>query len=158
MARGVNKVMLIGNLGQDPEVRYTPSGSAVCNLSLATTRSWKNRETGENREETEWHRLVLFGRTAEVASEYLKKGSQIYVEGRLQTRKWQDQSGNDRYSTEVVVNDMQMLGGRAGGNTARMDAGPPGGAPGGGGPRREPSGQPSGGGGAGDNLDDDIPF
>ncbi len=122
MARGVNKAILIGNLGQDPEVRYTSKGSAVCNLSLATTESWKNRETGERQEETEWHRLVFFGRLAEIVGEYLHKGSQIYVEGRLQTRKWQDQAGNDRYNTEIVVSDMQILGRRTGGdNTAHYD-------------------------------------
>lgn len=121
MTRGVNKAILIGNLGQDPEVRYTAKGSAVCNLSLATTESWKNRETGERQEETEWHRLVFFGRLAEIVGEYLHKGSQIYVEGRLQTRKWQDQAGNDRYNTEIVVSDMQILGRRTGGDTAHYD-------------------------------------
>lgn len=121
MVRGVNKAILIGNLGQDPEVRYTAKGSAVCNLSLATTESWKNRETGERQEETEWHRLVFFGRLAEIVGEYLRKGSQIYVEGRLQTRKWQDQSGNDRNNTEIVVSDMQILGRRTSGDTAHYD-------------------------------------
>ena len=105
MARGVNKVILIGNLGQDPEIRYTPSQSAVCNVPMATTTSWKDRESGERREKTEWHRLVFFGRLAEITAEYLHKGSQAYVEGRLQTHKWQDQSGNDRYTTEVIVSD-----------------------------------------------------
>ena len=120
MARGVNKAILIGNLGQDPEVRYTPSGSAVCNVSLATTESWKDRESGERREKTEWHRLVFFGRLAEITAEYMRKGSQTYVEGRLQTRKWQDQSGVDRYTTEVVVSEMHILGSRSD-NTARYD-------------------------------------
>lgn len=115
---GVNKAILIGNLGQDPEVRYTPSGSAVCNLSLATTESWKKRDTGERQEKTEWHRLVFFGRVAEIVGEYLHKGSQIYVEGRLQTRKWQDQGGNDRFTTEIIVSDMQILGRKSGGDTA----------------------------------------
>lgn len=121
MARGVNKAILIGNLGQDPEVRYTPSGSAVCNVPLATTESWKDRESGERRERTEWHRLVFFGRLAEITAEYLRKGSQAYVEGRMQTRKWQDQSGNDRYTTEVVVSEMHILGNR-GGDSGNRDA------------------------------------
>ncbi len=112
MARGINKVILIGHLGQDPEVRALPSGSSIANLRIATTESWKDKQSGEFKEQTEWHTVVLFGRTAEVAAEYLKKGSQVYIEGRLRTRKWQDKTGNDRYSTEVVGNDMQMLGGR----------------------------------------------
>ncbi|WP_230083381.1 single-stranded DNA-binding protein, partial [Providencia sp. wls1950] len=115
--RGVNKVILIGNLGQDPEIRYMPNGGAVANLTLATSESWRDKQTGEMREKTEWHRVVIFGKLAEVAGEYLKKGSQVYIEGSLQTRKWQDQSGQDRYTTEVVVNiggSMQMLGGRGG--------------------------------------------
>ena len=111
MARGLNKVMLIGNLGNDPEIRHTNNGMAVATLSLATAESWKDRESGEMRDKTEWHRVVYFGRVAEVAEQYLKKGSQIYVEGRIQTRKWQDRDGNDRYTTEIVGNDMQMLGG-----------------------------------------------
>jgi len=110
----VNKAILVGNLGRDPEVRYSANGSAIANVTLATTDSWKDRQTGERQERTEWHRVVFFGRLAEIAAEYLKKGSQVYVEGRLQTRKWQDQSGTDRYTTEVVVNDMQMLGSRGG--------------------------------------------
>ena len=108
----VNKVILIGNLGKDPEVRYTPNGSAVCNLRIATTRNWKNRESGERQEETEWHSVVLYDRQAEVAGEYLKKGRPVYIEGRLKTRKWQDKDGNDRYTTEVVAETMQLLGGR----------------------------------------------
>ncbi len=115
MARGVNKVILIGNLGNDPEVRYTAGGAAVANVSIATTESWKDKESGEQQEKTEWHRVVFFNRLAEIVAEYLKKGSQIYVEGRLQTRKWQDKEGNDKYSTEIVANEMQMLGGRGGG-------------------------------------------
>ena len=114
MARGVNKAIIVGTLGQDPEVRYTANGSAVANLSVATNESWKDRQTGEMQVRTEWHRVVLFGKLAEIAQQYLKKGSQAYFEGRIQTRKWQDQSGNDRYSTEIVANEMQMLGGRAG--------------------------------------------
>ena len=119
-SKGVNKVILIGHLGQDPEIRYMPSGGAVANLTLATSESWRDKQTGEMKEKTEWHRVVIFGKLAEIAGEYLKKGSQIYVEGSLQTRKWTDQSGQDRYTTEVVVNiggAMQMLGGN-GGNQA----------------------------------------
>ena len=115
MARGVNKAIIVGTLGQDPEVRYTSSGSPVANLSVATNENWKDRQTGEMQERTEWHRIVMFGKLAEIAQQYLKKGSQAYFEGRIQTRKWQDQSGNDRYSTEIVANEMQMLGGRGGG-------------------------------------------
>lgn len=114
--RGINKVILVGNLGADPEVRYMPNGSAVANITIATSDQWRDKQTGEQREKTEWHRVVLFGKLAEVAGEYLRKGSQVYVEGQLQTRKWQDQQGVDRYSTEVVVQGfngvMQMLGGR----------------------------------------------
>ncbi|AXR08125.1 single-stranded DNA-binding protein [Salinimonas sediminis] len=116
-SRGVNKVILVGNLGTDPEVRYMPNGNAVANLSLATSESWKDQQ-GQVQERTEWHRLTMYRRLAEVAGEYLKKGSQIYVEGKLQTRKWQDQQGQDRYTTEIIVDQMQMLGGKSeGGNT-----------------------------------------
>lgn len=115
MARGINKVILIGNLGQDPEVRFTPSGTAVANLNLATTDTWTDRQSGQRQERTEWHRIVLFNKTAEIAQQYLKKGSKVYIEGRLQTRKWQDQNGQDRYTTEIVGNDMQMLDSRGGG-------------------------------------------
>ncbi|HCV04549.1 single-stranded DNA-binding protein [Pseudoalteromonas sp. SSMSWG5] len=117
MARGVNKVILVGNLGQDPEVRYMPNGNGVANISIATTDSWKDKNTGQMQERTEWHRVVLFGKLAEVAGEYLRKGSQVYIEGRLQTRKWTDQSGQEKYTTEIVVDmggQMQMLGGRGG--------------------------------------------
>ncbi|WP_409308082.1 single-stranded DNA-binding protein SSB1 [Pectobacterium sp. B1J-3] len=117
-SRGVNKVILVGHLGQDPEVRYMPNGGAVANITLATSDSWRDKQTGEQKEKTEWHRVVLFGKLAEVAGEYLRKGSQVYIEGALQTRKWADQSGVERYTTEVVVNvggTMQMLGGRQGG-------------------------------------------
>jgi single-strand DNA-binding protein len=117
-SRGVNKVILVGNLGQDPEVRYMPNGGAVANITLATSESWRDKATGEQKEKTEWHRVVLFGKLAEVAGEYLKKGSQVYIEGALQTRKWTDQAGVEKYTTEVVVNvggTMQMLGGRTGG-------------------------------------------
>ena len=122
MARGVNKAIIVGTLGQDPEVRYTANGGAVANISVATNESWRDKATGEAQERTEWHRIVLFGKLAEIAQQYLKKGSQAYFEGRIQTRKWQDQSGNDRYSTEIVANEMQMLGGRGGGGGAPMDS------------------------------------
>lgn len=120
-SRGVNKVILVGNLGQDPEVRYMPNGGAVANITLATSESWRDKQTGETKEKTEWHRVVLFGKLAEVAGEYLRKGSQVYIEGALQTRKWTDQAGVEKYTTEVVVNvggTMQMLGGRAQGGGA----------------------------------------
>src|SRR3954470_7486531 len=153
MARGVNKVILIGNLGADPETRAMPSGATVANLRIATTENWKDRTSGENQERTEWHRVALFGKLAEIASEYLRKGSQVYIEGSLRTRKWQDKQGNERYSTEIVGNDMQMLGGRGG---AGGGGGSGGGGGGGGnrdsGPPRddyESSGPPSGGGGGG---------
>jgi single-strand DNA-binding protein len=151
MARGVNKVILIGNLGKDPEVRYTPNGLAVANITVATSESWKDKQSGENVERTEWHRVVFYQRLAEIVGEYLRKGSKVYVEGRLQTRKWQDKtSGQDRYTTEIIADSMQMLdskGGSAGGesssyerpaaasNTASADAAP-----------------------SMDNFDDDIPF
>ena len=130
MARGVNKVILVGNLGKDPEIRYAPNGGAVANITLATSESWKDKATGEKQEKTGWHRIVFFGRLAEIAGEYLKKGAQIYVEGRLQTRKWQDKDGKDRYTTEVVAGEMQMLGSRSGlgqpGNDSyNQDPGPP---------------------------------
>jgi len=115
MARGINKVILVGNLGQDPETRAMPSGKAVTNVRIATSDSWKDKVTGEQKEQTEWHTVVFFDRLAEIAAEYLRKGSQVYVEGRLRTRKWQDKTGNDRYTTEIVANEMQMLGGRGGG-------------------------------------------
>ena len=114
MARGINKVILIGNLGADPETRHTAGGSAVTNLSLATTEAWRDRQTGENQEKTEWHRVVMFSKLAEIAGEYLRKGSKVYIEGRLQTRKWQDRDGNDRYTTEIVANEMQMLDSKGG--------------------------------------------
>ena len=146
MARGVNKVILIGHLGKDPEVRYMPSGNAVCNVTLATSDSWKDKQSGETRDRTEWHNLVFYGRLAEIAGEYLRKGSQAYVEGRLQTRKWQDKNGNDRYTTEIIVNDMQMLGGRGGGGSADYSAAPA-------------AASSSAGAASGpDEFDDDIPF
>jgi len=156
MARGVNKVIIVGNLGNDPETKYMPSGSAVTNLSVATNESWKDKQTGEQKDRTEWHRVAMFGRLAEIAAEYLRKGSQIYIEGKLRTRKWQDQQGNDRYSTEVIADEMQMLGGRGG--APGMGAGGPS-------PSGPPSGQSSGppsGGAPGpapaQDFDDDIPF
>ena len=169
MARGVNKVILIGNLGADPETRAMPSGTTVANLRVATSESWRDKQTGEQQERTEWHRVALFGRLAEVAGEYLRKGSQVYIEGSLRTRKWQDKQGNDRYSTEIVGNDLQMLGGRGGGAGGASGGGgmPPGG-PGGGGGGREHFGEDTGGGGSGggagrgsgggEEFDDDIPF
>jgi single-strand DNA-binding protein len=149
MARGVNKVILVGNLGKDPEVRYMPNGNAVANLTLATTESWKDKQTGDQQEKTEWHRIVMFRRLAEIAGEYLKKGSQVYIEGKLQTRKWQDNSGNDRYTTEIVANEMQMLGGRGGGGSAGFagDSAP---AP----AAQAPAAATAGSG----DFDDDIPF
>lgn len=116
MARGINKVILIGNLGAEPEVRYTPSGSAIANITLATSTSWKDKQTGEMQDRVEWHRVVFFNRLAEIVGEYLHKGSKIYVEGALRTRKWQDKAGVERYTTEIIANEMQMLDGRTGGN------------------------------------------
>ena len=112
MARGVNKAIIVGTLGQDPDVKYTATGSPVVNISVATNESWKDKQTGEQVEKTEWHRIVMFGKLAEIAAQYLKKGSQAYFEGKIQTRKWQDKEGHDRYTTEIVANEMQMLGGR----------------------------------------------
>lgn len=150
MARGVNKVILIGNLGKDPEVRYSPNGSAVANITLATSESWKDKNSGEKQEKTEWHRVVFFGKLAEIAGEYLKKGSQVYVEGRLQTRKWQDKDGKDRYTTEIVANELQMLGSR-GGAGAPSDSFSQ--------DTSYPDEKPSSGGRVADTeLDDDIPF
>ena len=173
MARGVNKVILVGNLGADPETRAMPSGTTVANLRIATTENWKDRQSGEQQERTEWHRVALFGRLAEVAAEYLKKGSQVYIEGSLRTRKWQDKQGNERYSTEIVANDMQMLGGRGGGGGGAgmgggsSEAGRSGGQGyGGGGGRQppdhaeyaEPAGTAGGSGSRSEDFDDDIPF
>ena len=161
MARGVNKVILVGNLGKDPEIRYSPNGGAVANITIATSESWKDKTSGEKQEKTEWHRVVFFGRLAEIAGEYLKKGAQIYIEGRLQTRKWQDKEGKDRYTTEIVANEMQMLGSREGrGAPSEFDqSGDEGQSRGG--SSRAPAAASSGGGKpsapAGD-FDDDIPF
>jgi single-strand DNA-binding protein len=159
MARGINKVILIGHLGADPETRAMPSGMSVANLRLATTESWKDKSSGEQQERTEWHNVALFGRLGEIAAEYLRKGSQVYIEGRLRTRKWQDKEGRDRYTTEIIGNEMQMLGGR-------------GGAGGGGGgreiggsttadtaPRTDaPESAAAGAGASREEFDDDIPF
>ena len=144
--RGVNKVILVGHLGQDPDVRAMPSGSSVANLSLATNEQWRDKNTGEQQERTEWHRLALFGKLAEIAGQYLRKGAQVYVEGRLRTRKWQDRDGHDRYSTEIVVNELQMLGGRG----SLSQAGPERPSP----PAesRDPASRPD------MPFDDDIPF
>ncbi len=168
-SRGVNKVILVGNLGQDPETKYTPNGGAITTISIATSESWKDKNSGETREKTEWHRVVFFGKLAEIAGEYLKKGSQVYVEGKLQTRKWQDKSGQDRYTTEVVIDgfngSMQMLGSRGGDDRQS----------GGGGyqqqqnqqttqsaapsaPQSAPSSQPAPQMAADTSFDDDIPF
>ncbi|HEY5603431.1 MAG TPA: single-stranded DNA-binding protein [Gammaproteobacteria bacterium] len=147
MARGINKVILIGNLGADPEVKYMPSGDPITTVRLATSESWKDKSTGENVEKTEWHRVVFFKRLAEIAGEYLKKGSKVYIEGRLQTRKWQGQDGQDRYTTEIIANEMQMLDSRGG--TASMSSGAP--------AAKEPAfaNEPAGG---IPDFDDDIPF
>jgi len=172
MARGVNKVIIIGNLGADPETRAMPSGTTVANLRVATSESWRDKQTGEQQERTEWHRVALLGRLAEVAGEYLRKGSQVYIEGSLRTRKWQDKQGNERYSTEIVGNDMQMLGGRGGAGGGASGGGPApsgggrehfgedtgGGGGGGGGSGGGGAGRSGGGGGSGEEFDDDIPF
>jgi single-strand DNA-binding protein len=166
MARGINKVILVGNLGADPDTRYMPSGKAVTNIRIATSESWKDKQTGDQQERTEWHSIVLYDKLGEISAEYLRKGSQVYIEGSLRTRKWQDKEGKDRYTTEIIAQNMQMLGGRAGGG-----GGGGGGSGGGSGgddeqPRRSPPARPAqndrsapppadeGGGG----FDDDIPF
>ena len=151
MARGVNKVILIGNLGQDPETKSLPSGSAVTNLRVATTEGWKDKQTGEKKEVTEWHSVVFFDRLAEIAGQYLKKGSQVYIEGSLRTRKWQDKEGKDRYTTEIRGNEMQMLGAKPGGGTASYERGERGSA----GRAETASVAPAV---AEKDLDDDIPF
>lgn len=154
MSRGINKVILIGNLGQDPETRYTQSGAAVTNFSMATSESWKDKQSGDHEERTEWHRCVAFGRVAEVCGEYLRRGSKVYVEGQLRTRKWQDQAGVDRYTTEIVVREMQMLGDRGGADNSQHASG--------GHSQRQGQNQsePSyrGGPPQSDDYDDDIPF
>ena len=160
MSRGINKVIIVGNLGADPETRYMPSGSAVTNLSSATSEQWKDKQSGEQKERTEWHKVAMFNRLAEIAAEYLRKGSQVYIEGKLRTRKWQGQDGQDRYTTEIIADEMQMLGGR-GGAGGGESVGGGGGSFGGGG--QKGGGQQGGGGNAPpqpgpDDFDDDIPF
>ena len=170
MARGINKVILVGNLGQDPETRYMPSGGAVTNVTIATSETWKDKQTGQPQERTEWHRVVFFNRLAEIAGEYLKKGSKVYVEGSLRTRKWQDQSGQDRYTTEIVAAEMQMLDSRSGGGMSggygddgysqapapqqRRQAAPAPSAP----QRQAPAQQQNAPAPGFDDFDDDIPF
>ena len=144
MARGVNKVVIVGNLGQDPDNRYMPSGAAVTNLRIATNESWKDKQTGEQKDRTEWHSVAMFGRLAEIAAEYLRKGSQVYIEGKLRTRKWQDKDGNDRYTTEIIADEMQMLGSnRASSGAPATSDSPPTSAP----PQSSEN-----------DFDDDIPF
>ena len=159
MARGINKVILIGNLGADPETRSMPSGMTVANIRIATSESWKDKQSGEQKERTEWHNVAMFGRLGEIAGEYLRKGSQVYIEGSLRTRKWQDKEGRDRYTTEVIADEMQMLGGRGGGG------GSGGGSTGNYESReRAPAGEPAaagvgaGAGASAEEFDDDIPF
>jgi single-strand DNA-binding protein len=173
MARGINKVILVGNLGADPETRYMPSGKAVTNIRIATSEGWKDKQTGDQQERTEWHSIVLYDKLGEISAEYLRKGSQVYIEGSLRTRKWQDKEGKDRYTTEIIAREMQMLGGRGGGGQGVGMSGSQGGGMGGGG------GQGYGGGGGSESrssrnapppedrsppaadegsFDDDIPF
>ena len=166
----VNKVIIVGNLGRDPETRYATSGSAICNITVATSRQWKDKTTGEKKEETEWHRVVFYDRLAEIAGEYLKKGRPVYVEGRLKTRKWQDKEGQDRYTTEIVAEEMQLLGSRegSGGGGGGSGGDVEFGSAGGGGAASRSGGAGAGGGAGGkssggpkpktDDFDDDIPF
>lgn len=147
MARGVNKVILVGTLGKDPETRYMPSGGAVTSFSVATNESWKDKQTGEKQERTEWHNISMFGRLAEIAGEYLKKGSQVYLEGSLRTEKWQDKQGQDRYTTKIIANEMQMLGGRPGGGDYSSAPAQQ--------SQSRPANQPAP---VDDSFDDDIPF
>jgi single-strand DNA-binding protein len=161
MARGVNKVILVGNLGADPETRSMPSGMTVTNIRIATSESWKDKASGAQQERTEWHNIALFGRLGEIAAEYLRKGSQVFIEGKLRTRKWQDKQGNDRYTTEIIADNMQMLGARGGGAGAGGGGG--GGADrstpaGGGAPREEYDQSPPPAAGGKEDFDDDIPF
>src|SRR5210317_2498894 len=146
-SRGINKVILVGNLGNDPEHRMLPSGGAVTNISIATSETWKDKNTGQPQERTEWHRVVFFNRLAEIAGEYLKKGSKVYVEGSLRTRKWQDQSGADRYTTEIVAAEMQMLDSRGGGGTTGFNQ-----------PASAPAGKPAPAAASDNGFEDDIPF
>jgi single-strand DNA-binding protein len=161
MARGVNKVILVGNLGADPETRSMPSGMTVTNIRIATSESWKDKASGAQQERTEWHNIALFGRLGEIAAEYLRKGSQVFVEGKLRTRKWQDKQGNDRYTTEIIADNMQMLGARGGGagGGGGGGAGAERSAPAGGGaPREEYDQSPPPATGGKEDFDDDIPF
>jgi single-strand DNA-binding protein len=153
MARGVNKVILVGNLGADPETRSMPSGMTVTNIRIATSESWKDKASGAQQERTEWHSIALFGRLGEIAAEYLRKGSQVFVEGKLRTRKWQDKQGNDRFTTEIIADNMQMLGGRAGGGSGGERAAGGSSAP----PRDDYDQTPASAGGK-EEFDDDIPF
>ncbi len=152
MARGINKVILVGNCGKDPEAKTMPSGGNVTNISVATTENWKDKESGEKKERTEWHNIVMYSKLGEIAAQYLKKGQQVYIEGSIRTRKWQDKDGKDRYMTEIIASDMQMLGGKGGGggSTASYDGGEKSSAP--------PSKKSSGGGEDKSFEDDDIPF
>lgn len=155
MAKGINKAILIGNLGADPETRYTANGTAVTNIRVATSDTWRDKQSGEMQERTEWHRVVMFARLAEVAAEYLRKGSKVYIEGRIQTRKWQGQDGQDRYTTEIVANEMQMLDSKGGGSASFDDSS------GGGRQQQRPQQQPAAAQadqGFDEDLDDDIPF
>ena len=152
MARGINKVIIVGNLGGDPETRYMPSGSAVTNLTVATNESWKDKQTGEQKDRTEWHKVAMFNRLAEIAAEYLRKGSQVYIEGKLRTRKWQDKNGQDRWTTEIVADEMQMLGGRGGSGGGAGGGSAPMSSSSGSAPQSAPP-QPGP-----DDFDDDIPF
>ncbi len=160
----VNKVIIVGNLGKDPEVRYAPSGAAICNITVATSRQWKDKTSGERQEETEWHRVVFFDRLAEIAGEYLKKGRPVYVEGRLKTRKWTDKEGAERYTTEIQATDMQLLGGREGGGSTGGSTSGGMDEAGGGAPRSAPAAKPVASKPAQksstgfDDMDDDIPF
>lgn len=158
MARGVNKCILVGNLGRDPEVRYTANGGAVANITIATSEQWTDKQSGQKQERTEWHRVVMFGRLGEIAGEYLRKGSQVYIEGKLQTRKWQDQNGQDRYTTEIVANEMQMLGSRGGGGSADFDQSSAAPQQNQGGAAPSPAPAPAAPAGNLDDFDDDIPF
>jgi single-strand DNA-binding protein len=159
MARGVNKVILVGNLGADPDTRYMPSGKAVTNIRVATSESWKDRQTGDMQERTEWHSIVMYDKLGEIAAEYLRKGSQVYIEGKIRTRKWQDKEGKDRYTTEVIADQMQMLGSRGGGGGAPSEPREPRSSS-----RQTPAEDRAaapvdeGGGGGGGEFDDDIPF
>lgn len=143
MACGVNKAIILGNLGNDPDMRYTSSGSAVANITIATSETWKDKESGEKQEKTEWHRVSAFGKLAEIIGEYLRKGSQVYIEGRIQTRKWQDKDGNDRYTTEIIANELQMLGGKNNNDEQ---------------PQQNATPQDSSPAVASNDFDDDIPF